>query len=220
MAYMNFKRKSTIGWSIMNVSLDFSGGVLSLSQLFLDSYESFKRSPSLDPGSSWFTSAIPGNPTKLLMAFTSIAIDVIFIFQHIIYKPKYHLLPAHTPVMHSPNGEPFSDPDRSESEVQFESFSSRTFPYHSQTSSSLKASVSLAEVLQRPWKLSRKFLCKNDSRNTGSYGAILSASSRKEDEQSPFLDHSSSMLSLDDSTNLQSRSENDCTMTDDFKNET
>ena len=35
---MNFRRKSTEGWSIGNVLLDFTGGLLSLVQMFLISY--------------------------------------------------------------------------------------------------------------------------------------------------------------------------------------
>lgn len=37
-AYMNFKRKSTIGWSIGNIFLDFTGGLLSMLQMIVDSY--------------------------------------------------------------------------------------------------------------------------------------------------------------------------------------
>lgn len=37
-AYMNFKRKSTIGWSIGNIFLDFTGGSLSMLQMIIDSY--------------------------------------------------------------------------------------------------------------------------------------------------------------------------------------
>lgn len=37
-AYMNYKRKSTVGWSIGNVLLDFTGGVLSILQMILQSY--------------------------------------------------------------------------------------------------------------------------------------------------------------------------------------
>ena len=37
-AYLNFKRKSTIGWSIGNVLLDFTGGSFSLIQMFLLAY--------------------------------------------------------------------------------------------------------------------------------------------------------------------------------------
>ena len=37
---MNFKRKSTVGWSIGNVLLDLTGGILSILQIFLVSYNS------------------------------------------------------------------------------------------------------------------------------------------------------------------------------------
>nr|CAG8498986.1 12278_t:CDS:2 [Entrophospora candida] len=37
-AFLNFKRKSTVGWSIHNILLDFTGGVLSNFQLILDAY--------------------------------------------------------------------------------------------------------------------------------------------------------------------------------------
>lgn len=35
--YLNYVRKSTLGWSIINVMLDFSGGVFSIAQIMLDS---------------------------------------------------------------------------------------------------------------------------------------------------------------------------------------
>lgn len=37
-AYMNYQRKSTIGWSIGNVLLDFTGGMLSMLQMMLNAY--------------------------------------------------------------------------------------------------------------------------------------------------------------------------------------
>lgn len=37
--YLNWKRKSTVGWSIWNVLLDFTGGVFSFLQLFVNSLE-------------------------------------------------------------------------------------------------------------------------------------------------------------------------------------
>lgn len=37
-AYMNYKRKSTIGWSIGNIFLDFTGGTLSMLQMIVNSY--------------------------------------------------------------------------------------------------------------------------------------------------------------------------------------
>lgn len=33
---MNYKRKSTIGWSIGNVVLDFTGGILSMLQMIIN----------------------------------------------------------------------------------------------------------------------------------------------------------------------------------------
>ncbi|KAK9412584.1 cystinosin [Crotalus adamanteus] len=38
-AYLNFRRKSTMGWSIGNVLLDFTGGAFSLMQMFLQSLQ-------------------------------------------------------------------------------------------------------------------------------------------------------------------------------------
>lgn len=48
-AYMNFYYKSTEGWSIGGVLLDFTGGSFSLLQMFLQSYnngESAKAAPT------------------------------------------------------------------------------------------------------------------------------------------------------------------------------
>ena len=44
---MNYRRKSTIGWSIGNILLDFTGGSLSILQMFLLAYnngESYQQS--------------------------------------------------------------------------------------------------------------------------------------------------------------------------------
>jgi cystinosin len=38
--YMNYLLKSTVGWHIQNVILDLIGGVLSITQLFLDAFSS------------------------------------------------------------------------------------------------------------------------------------------------------------------------------------
>jgi len=53
--WMNYQRKSTDGWSISNVLLDFSGGLLSVMQLCLDAALA----------DDW--SAVVGNPAKLLL---------------------------------------------------------------------------------------------------------------------------------------------------------
>ena len=39
---MNYRRKSTEGWSIGNVLLDFTGGLLSILQMILQSYNNSK----------------------------------------------------------------------------------------------------------------------------------------------------------------------------------
>ena len=41
-AYMNYRRKSTMGWSIGNVLLDFTGRTLSIAQMFIQSYNNSK----------------------------------------------------------------------------------------------------------------------------------------------------------------------------------
>jgi len=68
--YMNWKRKSTIGWSIGNVLLDIGGGILSDVQLIFDSWRS----------DTW--TGITGNPVKLLLGLLSLLFDGIFIVQH------------------------------------------------------------------------------------------------------------------------------------------
>lgn len=35
---MNYRRKSTVGWSIGNILLDFTGGMLSMLQMILNGY--------------------------------------------------------------------------------------------------------------------------------------------------------------------------------------
>lgn len=72
----NFRRKSTVGWSIVQQLLDFSGGVLSLLQLVIDS--------ALQ--ADW--SGMTGNPVKLGLANISLIFDIMFITQHyVLYGP-------------------------------------------------------------------------------------------------------------------------------------
>jgi hypothetical protein len=54
--FANFKRQSTVGWSIIQQLLDFSGGLLSMVQLLIDS--------SLQ--ADW--SGLTGNPVKFGLA--------------------------------------------------------------------------------------------------------------------------------------------------------
>lgn len=71
-ARFNFNRKSTEGWSIANVLLDFTGGLLSLLQLMIDS-------TALN---DW--SAITGNPVKFGLSMLSLGFGILFIVQHFI----------------------------------------------------------------------------------------------------------------------------------------
>ena len=76
-AWTNYKRKSTVGWSIGQILLDLAGGFLSIAQLVIDS--------SLQ--GDW--SGILGNPVKFGLGYVSIFFDVIFIVQHyILYRAK------------------------------------------------------------------------------------------------------------------------------------
>jgi cystinosin len=69
---LNAKRKSTEGWSIWNILLDFSGGVLSDLQLIFD---------CADMG-DW--TGITGNLAKFGLGFVSIVFDILFMLQHYV----------------------------------------------------------------------------------------------------------------------------------------
>ncbi|XP_032072379.1 cystinosin [Thamnophis elegans] len=69
-AYLNFRRKSTSGWSIGNVLLDFTGGAFSLIQMFLQSYNN----------DEW--KLVFGDPTKFGLGLFSIVFDIVFMIQH------------------------------------------------------------------------------------------------------------------------------------------
>ncbi|XP_037347375.1 cystinosin isoform X2 [Talpa occidentalis] len=76
-AYMNFRYKSTEGWSIGNVLLDFIGGSFSLLQMFLQSYNN----------DQW--TLIFGDPTKFGLGIFSIFFDIVFFIQHFcLYRKK------------------------------------------------------------------------------------------------------------------------------------
>ncbi|XP_068174906.1 cystinosin isoform X1 [Antennarius striatus] len=76
-AYMNYRRQSTEGWSIGNVLLDFTGGVLSILQMILQSYNN----------DEW--KLIFGDPTKFGLGLLSVFFDVLFMTQHycLYWKP-------------------------------------------------------------------------------------------------------------------------------------
>jgi len=73
--WMNYQRKSTVGWNIHNVLLDFSGGLLSVAQLLWDASVS----------GDW--SKVSGDPVKLILGNLSMIFDTVFMVQHFcIYR--------------------------------------------------------------------------------------------------------------------------------------
>lgn len=87
-AYMNYRRRSTVGWSIGNVLLDFTGGTLSILQMILQSYNN-------DQWMLFF-----GNPTKFGLGLFSVLFDLLFIAQHYClyrHSAEYQAVPAQDP---------------------------------------------------------------------------------------------------------------------------
>lgn len=74
--YMNYLRKSTTGWSIINVMLDFAGGVFSIMQILLDCWIS----------GHW--SGITGFLIKLALGVVTLFFDTIFLLQHYVWFPE------------------------------------------------------------------------------------------------------------------------------------
>uniref|UniRef100_V9KDR6 Cystinosin homolog n=1 Tax=Callorhinchus milii TaxID=7868 RepID=V9KDR6_CALMI len=68
--YLNYQRKSTSGWCIGNVLLDFSGGIFSLLQMLLQSYNN----------EEWML--IFGDITKFGLGLISMSFDIVFMVQH------------------------------------------------------------------------------------------------------------------------------------------
>ncbi|KAJ2002277.1 hypothetical protein GGI04_003411, partial [Coemansia thaxteri] len=84
-AWLNYRRKSTIGWSIHNIILDFTGGLLSFAQLVLDAILSGNVAEAL------------GNPVKFGMGLASIGFDLVFLVQHyVLYTDRYDPLKFET----------------------------------------------------------------------------------------------------------------------------
>uniref|UniRef100_UPI0037E89172 cystinosin n=1 Tax=Semicossyphus pulcher TaxID=241346 RepID=UPI0037E89172 len=82
-AFMNYRRKSTEGWSIGNVLLDFTGGSFSILQMILQSYNN----------DEW--TLIFGDPTKFGLGLFSVVFDILFITQHYcLYRqsPQYEAI--------------------------------------------------------------------------------------------------------------------------------
>lgn len=75
---MNYRRKSTVGWSIGNIFLDFTGGSLSMLQMILNAY-------NYDDWVSIF-----GDPTKFGLGLFSVLFDIFFMVQHyVLYRSVF-----------------------------------------------------------------------------------------------------------------------------------
>ncbi|KAL8266416.1 hypothetical protein R6Q59_003760 [Mikania micrantha] len=74
-AIMNFKRKSTIGFSIGNILLDLLGGITNYGQMAVQSIDQH----------SWVN--FYGNMGKTLLSLVSIFFDLLFIVQHYLLYP-------------------------------------------------------------------------------------------------------------------------------------
>lgn len=70
---LNWRRKTTDGFNVYNVLLDFAGGLLSVVQLLMDCAVT----------GDW-KSGIGGDPVKFALGFTSMFFDIIFMVQHYI----------------------------------------------------------------------------------------------------------------------------------------
>ncbi|XP_021600043.1 cystinosin homolog [Manihot esculenta] len=93
-AVMNFMRKSTDGFSIVNILLDFLGGMTNYAQMTTQSIDQH----------SWVN--FYGNIGKTMLSLVSVLFDLVFMFQHhFLYsdKRKKHTSPEINTSLHSQN---------------------------------------------------------------------------------------------------------------------
>jgi hypothetical protein len=81
-AFLNCRRRSTEGWSLLNIGLDLLGGALSLGQQLA----ACRLAGSWEP--------VAGNPVKLGLAAVTIAFDCVFLAQHAAYYAPSRRLSA------------------------------------------------------------------------------------------------------------------------------
>uniref|UniRef100_A0A8R1I768 Cystinosin homolog n=1 Tax=Caenorhabditis japonica TaxID=281687 RepID=A0A8R1I768_CAEJA len=72
-AYFNYINKSTVGWSIGNILLDFAGGSMDIFQMVL-------QAVNVDNWSAFYS-----NPVKFGLGFVSIFFDMFFMLQHFVF---------------------------------------------------------------------------------------------------------------------------------------
>lgn len=75
-AVLNFRRKSTVGWSIGNILLDLLGGLTNYGQMAVQSIDQ----------NSWVN--FYGNIGKTLLSLVSVFFDILFIVQHYVLYPS------------------------------------------------------------------------------------------------------------------------------------
>ena len=76
----NFRRRSTIGWNIHNILLDFTGGAFSFGQNIIDSFRDEFSITSDDQSKGL-------NIAKYALSIISMLFDIVFMVQHyILYK--------------------------------------------------------------------------------------------------------------------------------------
>ncbi|KAG9441594.1 hypothetical protein H6P81_017448 [Aristolochia fimbriata] len=81
-AFMNFRRKSTEGWSIGNILLDLFGGLTNFAQMAVQSID---QSTLVN---------FYGNIGKTLLSLEVVFFDLLFIFQHYVLYPTKKGLPV------------------------------------------------------------------------------------------------------------------------------
>ncbi|GMN42654.1 hypothetical protein TIFTF001_011863 [Ficus carica] len=105
-AFMNFRRKSTDGFSIGNILLDFTGGVANYAQMAVQSIDQ----------NSWVN--FYGNIGKTLLSLISIFFDLLFICQHfLLYPVRGQLITSKSSKEKEPLIKPLEpEPEHTESE--------------------------------------------------------------------------------------------------------
>ncbi len=81
--YTNWLCGSTVGWSIGQNMLDLVGAVLSVAQLFIDSFVLEDGGGGGGGGGGW--SGVLGNPVKFALGNVTVVFDVIFVLQHYVW---------------------------------------------------------------------------------------------------------------------------------------
>ncbi|XP_058128762.1 cystinosin homolog [Anopheles ziemanni] len=86
-AYMNYRRKSTEGFEILNRLLDLAGGLFGILQMVINAW-------NFDDWRS-----IGGDPVKFGLGIFSILFDLVFMFQHyILYRKRKPAKPVEYPL--------------------------------------------------------------------------------------------------------------------------